>query len=98
MIRSITLLALVATTAGCGPQNKPHPEPIPAMVECDANRVQYLKGKQRAAIDQGEALRHSGAGQLRWIEPGSAVTMDFRVDRLNLHVDKAGTITDVRCG
>lgn len=96
MIRSIALLTLVPFAAACTPQKKP--EPIPAVVECDANRVLDLKGKQRAAIDTGEALRRSGAGQLRWIEPGSAVTMDFRVDRLNLHVDKAGTVTDARCG
>lgn len=96
MIPRIALLALVAGAAGCAPQKKS--EPIPAMVECDANRVLYLKGKQRAAIDESEALRHAGAKRLRWIEPGSAVTMDFRVDRLNLHVDKAGTITDARCG
>lgn len=96
MIGRIALLALVAGTAGCAPQKQA--EPLPAMVECDANRVLYLKGQQRAAIDESEALRHSGAKRLRWIEPGSAVTMDFRVDRLNLHVDKGGTITDARCG
>lgn len=96
MIRRIALLALAAGAAGCAPQKKA--DPIPAVVACDANRVLYLKGKQRAAIDESEALRHSGAKRLRWVEPGSAVTMDFRVDRLNLHVDKAGTITDAHCG
>ncbi|UYY78014.1 I78 family peptidase inhibitor [Sphingomonas sp. R1] len=97
MIARIALLSLVSLTAGCAPQ-KPQTAPIPAVVECDANRVLYLKGRPRNAIDESEALRHSGAKRLRWIEPGSAVTMDFRVDRLNLHVDKAGTITDARCG
>lgn len=96
MIARIALFALVAGTAGCAPQKKP--APIPAVVECDATRVLYLKGKQRTAIDESEALRHAGAKRLRWIEPGAAVTMDFRVDRLNLHIDQAGTITDARCG
>lgn len=97
MIARIALLALVTAAAGCAPQ-KQQPAPIPAVVECDANRVLYLKGKQRAAIDASEALRHAGAKTLRWVEPGAAVTMDFRVDRLNLHVDEAGIITDARCG
>ena len=97
MIARIALLALVTAAAGCAPQ-KQQPAPIPAVVECDANRVLYLKGKPRAAIDASEALRHAGARTLRWIEPGAAVTMDFRVDRLNLHVDKAGIVTDARCG
>ncbi|KTF67275.1 I78 family peptidase inhibitor [Sphingomonas sp. HT-1] len=95
MIRTLALLALGAATVGCAPKKV---EPLPPGVECDANRVLYLKGKPRAAIDAGEALRHSGAKVIRWIEPGSAVTMDFRVDRLNLHVDKVGTVTDARCG
>ncbi|WP_084580864.1 I78 family peptidase inhibitor [Sphingomonas azotifigens] len=96
MIARLALLALVTGAAGCAPQKKA--DPIPAVVECDANRVLFLKGKARATVDPSEALRHSGARTLRWIEPGSAVTMDFRVDRLNLHVDKAGIVTDARCG
>jgi hypothetical protein len=96
MIRALTLLALVGTAAGCAPQKKA--EPLPPMVECDANRVQDLKGKLRSPAIKADALARSGAKRVRWIEPGSAVTMDFRVDRLNLHVDAAGTITDARCG
>lgn len=96
MIRRIALLALATAAAGCTPQKKA--EPLPAMVECDANRVLDLKGKQRSPAIEADALARSGAKRLRWIEPGAAVTMDFRVDRLNLHVDKAGTITDTRCG
>lgn len=96
MMRRIVLLALAGAAAGCAPQKKA--EPLPAMVECDANRVQDLKGKLRSSAVEADALARSGAKRVRWIEPGSAVTMDFRVDRLNLHVDKAGTITDARCG
>lgn len=96
MIRTLTLLALAAGAAGCAPQKKA--EPLPAMVECDANRVQDLKGKQRSPAIETDALARSGAKRIRWVEPGSAVTMDFRVDRLNLHVNAAGTITDARCG
>ncbi|MGN8000004.1 I78 family peptidase inhibitor [Sphingomonas sp. 22176] len=96
MIRALTLLALAGTAAGCAPQKKA--EPLPAVVQCDANRVQDLKGKQRSPAIEADALARSGAKRIRWVEPGSAVTMDFRVERLNLHVDAAGTITDARCG
>jgi hypothetical protein len=96
MIRCVSGLVLAAGVAGCAPQQAP--APLPPSEACDASRVLYLKGKARAAVDPGEALRHSGARTIRWVEPGSAVTMDFRSDRLNLHVDKAGVITDARCG
>lgn len=97
MIRRIALFALAAAAAGCAPRPKPA-EPLPPGGECDAERVLFLKGKPRATVDPGEALRHSGARTIRWITPGSAVTMDFRTDRLNLHVNKAGIVTDARCG
>ncbi|PVX29246.1 I78 family peptidase inhibitor [Sphingomonas pokkalii] len=96
MIGRVALIALLVGTAGCAQQKKA--EPLPPGVECDANRVLGLKGKPRSQAIEADALARSGAKRLRWIEPGSAVTMDFRVDRLNLHVDKAGTITDARCG
>ncbi|WP_313534840.1 I78 family peptidase inhibitor [Sphingomonas sp.] len=96
MIRALTLVALAGAAAGCAPQKKA--EPLPAMVECDANRVQDLKSKQRSPAIEADALARSGAKRARWVEPGSAVTMDFRVDRLNLHVNAAGAITDARCG
>jgi len=96
MIRALTFLALAGAAAGCAPQKKA--EPLPPMVECDANRVQDLRGKQRSPAVEADALARSGAKRVRWIEPGSAVTMDFRVDRLNLHIDAAGTITAARCG
>lgn len=34
---------------------------------------------------------------VRYIRPDSQVTMDFRPDRLNVHVDGAGIITEFRC-
>ncbi|WP_157084542.1 I78 family peptidase inhibitor [Sphingomonas pituitosa] len=95
-MRAIVFLALAGAAAGCAQQRKA--DPLPAMVECDANRVLDLKGKPRSPAIEADALARSGAKRIRWIEPGSAVTMDFRVDRLNLHVDKDGTITDARCG
>ena len=35
---------------------------------------------------------------LRILEPGSMVTMDYRADRLNIDTDEAGIITKVYCG
>ena len=35
---------------------------------------------------------------VRRIDPGSLVTMDYRMDRLNVYVDAEGLITRVRCG
>ena len=37
-------------------------------------------------------------GPVRIIAPGSAVTMDYRADRLNADLDAAGRITRLWCG
>jgi hypothetical protein len=65
---------------------------------CNAAPVQALVGRQRSEAVAGEALRGSGARALRWLEPGSMYTMDYREDRLNISVDARGRITALRCG
>jgi hypothetical protein len=65
---------------------------------CNAAGVQDLVGRQRAAALGTQAMRRSGARTLRWIEPDSAYTMDYREDRLDIEVDARGRITRLRCG
>ena len=42
--------------------------------------------------------RESGAGLIRPIAPGQAVTRDFRADRVNVHIDRDNRISAVSCG
>ena len=44
------------------------------------------------------ARRAAGAREVRKIEPGGAYTMDLDANRLNVEVDRAGTVTGLRCG
>lgn len=65
---------------------------------CNAARVQSFTGALGTA-DVGQVLlRRSGAKTLRWIQPGMAVTMDYRGDRLNVRVDGRNFVTGVDCG
>lgn len=65
---------------------------------CDATAIQPLIG-QEATTDLGaEAMRGSRARTVRWIRPGTAVTMDYRNDRLNIEVDAQNRVTALRCG
>ncbi len=66
--------------------------------KCDASKAQALIGRMQSEKTDSEALRLSGARSLRWIAPGTAVTMDYRADRLNLHVNSTGKVTKVDCG
>ena len=43
-------------------------------------------------------LRDSGARALRWVPEGMMVTMDYRGDRLTVHLDAANRVERAACG
>lgn len=55
-------------------------------------------GRKVSAELGAELLARSGARTLRWGPPGSAMTMDFRQDRLTVSYDEAMIVTSARCG
>ena len=96
-----TALLLAFGLSACT-MNLPPREPPASPAEgsggaCDASRAQDFVGKAGDSV--AEAARSTaGAKSVRVIRPGSAVTMDYRVDRLNLKTDDAGTVIGVNCG
>ncbi|HEX8061846.1 MAG TPA: I78 family peptidase inhibitor [Allosphingosinicella sp.] len=88
--------AAALLAAGCATATPPA-DPQSAG-KCDAAKAQVLSGRSRSAETGAEALRLSGAKALRWIAPGTRVTMDYREDRLNLRVDPAGKVAKADCG
>jgi peptidase inhibitor I78 family protein len=66
--------------------------------KCDAAPAQGLVGKARSRAVAAEAKRLSGARALRWIPEGAMVTMDYREDRLNLHLDGRNKVVKIACG
>ncbi|MFN3282346.1 MAG: I78 family peptidase inhibitor [Tabrizicola sp.] len=73
-------------------------EPLPAPVDpgpdaCGASQFQYLVGKPGVLLD---GMRFSQ--EVRVIQHGMAVTMDYRADRLNFWLDRRDVIERVVCG
>lgn len=60
---------------------------------CGAAGMQDLVGQDKALL----AAKSFPIGT-RVIEPGTAVTEDYRPTRLNIDIDASGTITGVWCG
>lgn len=92
------LLALAGCTAG---QPVPGgPATAPAVVEgsCDAAPAQPMVGTLVDAEAGATLLVLTGARTLRWAPPGSALTMDFRPDRLTVSYDRSMRITRIACG
>ncbi|WP_024892043.1 I78 family peptidase inhibitor [Luteimonas huabeiensis] len=70
----------------------------PVAGACDAGRVQSFVG-QAASDDVVERARvGAGASVARTLKPGQAVTLEYMEGRLNLYLDEAGTIAELRCG
>ena len=93
------LAGTVLLTAGCIPQ--PHGGPVPPsteQAECNAAPAQALVGRQASPDLAAEAQRLTGARVWRWLRPGQIVTMEFRANRLNLHVDSDNRVERIICG
>ena len=76
-------------------------QPVPAEGSggtCNAAPAQGLIGHQSSPELGAEAQRLTGAARMRWIRPGQMVTMDYREDRLNIHVDAQSRILRLACG
>lgn len=96
----IRLLAatLFLSAAGCATLPADDVGPGPARERCDASGLQSLVGRTATVELGAEAMRRSGARSLRWIQPGDAVTMDYRFDRLNVHLDDRNRVERFTCG
>ena len=99
-MRNLTLLAALAL-AGCATQAPPvfvaDNDPIVGAT-CRAAGLDQFNGRT-ASVETGRDLqRVSGAGVIRWVLPGMAVTMDFSPQRLTVQLDSANRIVRASCG
>lgn len=72
------------------------PAPVPpedTLSSCGADDLQYLVGRPGVVLD---GMRFSQ--DVRVIQPGMAVTMDYNPARLNIWLDRRDVIERVTCG
>jgi hypothetical protein len=69
------------------------PGPIEPVADCGAAELQYLVGNPGVVLD---GMRFSQ--DVRVIQHGMAVTMDYKADRLNFWLDPRDRIQRVTCG
>lgn len=92
-------LSMSLSLAACSAPTPPASE-VPAMPPgtCQAEPAQGLMGSKASASAGADLLRMTGARTLRWVPPRSAVTMDYRADRLTVGYDDDYTIIRISCG
>ena len=99
--RSIALAGAPLLLAACATAQPAQDEDIaarPPADTCRAEAGQRFVG-QRASTETGAAiLQATGARTLRWVPPDTAVTMDYRPDRVTISYDRDYLIEQVSCG
>jgi len=90
-----SLVALSACATGGIENSVPPPPPE---TTCDASGLEDHIGHMVSARSGAILLELSGARVLRWVPPRTAVTMDYRHDRLTVSYDDDMMITRMSCG
>ncbi len=92
-------MAMSIACTAVPPEEEDVPEKgVTAGYSCNAAPVQNLVGRTATAELGAEAVRRSGARTMRWIRPGDIVTMEYRTDRLNIHLDAQNRVARLICG
>lgn len=97
-------LSACATPPGSGnPPAETAATPPPADAEemtmtCDAEKGQWAVGKLADEALVAKVKADTGSDRFRVIPPGTAVTMDYREDRVNIETDADNHVVAVRCG
>ena len=93
----VALLMMVLATSACAP--KPTPTVgATAVAGCNIDSLGDLIGKRGETALGSIAMQRAGAKAMRWLRPDTAMTMDYRTDRLNILLDDANIVTGFRCG
>ncbi|WP_208352202.1 I78 family peptidase inhibitor [Pseudaestuariivita rosea] len=82
---------LLMTLAACTPV--PEPETPEDLASCKADEFPFLIGQTTDDLEETKILQ-----PVRIIRPGAIVTQDYLPQRMNIHVNNAGTVTRLSCG
>ena len=98
MPRTSPLLALLLLPACTMAANQPPAPPTAGAGQCSTDGLEAFVGQKATAELGAQLLAKSGARTLRWGAPNTAMTMDFRPDRLTVSYDDAMVVTRASCG
>jgi hypothetical protein len=90
-----TLLSLAACSAEAPPP-APTPPP-PAAQGCGAEQLGAYVGQPASDEVLARIREWRGDAPIRVLKPGSAMTMDYRPERLNIFLDDKGVIEKFQC-
>ena len=97
-MRKLVVAIALLGAAGCETVNDDIPANDDPRYACSITNLGGLVGQEATQRLGTEALRLSNSRTIRWIRPGDAVTMEYRLDRLNILLDASNRVTSFNCG
>ena len=97
-MKTILTTAAAMVLAGCVTVSATDQPQVAGAGSCSNEGLAQFTGRQASQQLGAEMLRVSGARTLQWINPGEMVTMDFRADRLRVHLTQQGQVERAICG
>jgi len=97
-MRKVLLLA-PALLAACS--TAPAQVPVHGVTpghKCETAGTERFIGQEGTSESGAAIMRVSHAAVLRWAPPGVMLTMDYREDRVTVHLGPDRRITQIRCG
>ena len=88
---TVLIMALTLAAISCSPVSA-------TSRSCDVRGARFAIGKPFTEALARRARAAAGAHVLRKLEPGAIYTMEYSPVRLNLEVDRRGSVIAVRCG
>ncbi len=71
--------------------------PVSEGDRCGVSKVSDAAGRKDSPSLRADVVRKVGHSRVRWLPPGTAATMDYRPDRLNVDIDSRGIVTRLYC-
>lgn len=97
----LMIVPTALTLAACSPHTPPATEtPPPPSAEgasCGAGQFASYVGRKATDDVIAAITKVRGDQPIRILRPGTAMTMDYRQERLNVDIDEAGTIKRLYC-
>lgn len=83
--------------SACATQAAPPAQGPAAPHKCDPSNIEQFVGQQKSSELEQKMLQVSGASLVRWAPFGTAITMEFRADRLTVFLDEANKVSRISC-
>ena len=93
-MRKYLLLGLIPFAAACTSMAPPVVAPVEA---CSPENLARYNGQVANDALAARMKRETGKTVIRWVQPGMAVTMDYREDRLTVYLDAANRVERTSC-